>query len=675
MALIDRLFRSKYSIRDPETLRLFDLFGWQSSSGVDVNPESALAFSAVYCAVKLISESIGSLPLPVYQRQEDGGKARAYQHPLYRLLQTQPNNVHSPMDLWSMALVHLLAWGNFYAEVDRDPVGNVIALWPLPPDRTEPMWKDSGSDKIPDDARKGVIYRVERLKGGFNVLPRRDVFHIAGLGFNGLKGRSVIRQARESIGLGIAQERLAGAQINNGQRPGIGIKLQGKFEDMSPTEIKLLKESFMDRHAGIDNAGRPIFLEEGMDLVQFAISPHDAQFLESRQFTVTEIARWFNMPPHKLKDLTRATFSNIEEQDIEWVQDTLRPWCVRIEQAITTQLVSPAEQHEIFAEFVMDAIMRGNTVARAEYFARMIQSGVLTPNEVRAKENWNPVEGMNVLYMPLNMMAVGGPDYDPLDAPSPREDDSRHASKSVRQLRSVTARRRIRESYQRVLRESTARVIRGERRNVMRAVGGKNGDELAEWLNDYYYGDHQAYIVKEMQVPFLSLADALTPYATEIVGYEGDPTTEVHEATMIHVEKMAHRFAVGHLHKLSALLSQVRTRRDVGEDEEELFSEQFDAWEKDAPDDLARMESVRMDGLVSKAIWSMAGVVSLTWVASPGSCPWCQEMDGRTVGIDGMFISSDGQISQGGATFSPSWNVTTPPLHDGCVCGIVPSLG
>ncbi len=664
--ILDRLFRSrKFSISDPETLRLFNMMGWQSSSGVDVSPETAFAFSAVYCAVKLLSESIGSLPVPVYQRQEDGGKARAYKHPLYHVVHTQPNTLHSPMAFWTTAMVHLLLWGNSYSEIDRDPVGNVTALWPLPPDRTKPIWKNA------DDPRQGVFYNVRKKVGGDVQLTSDRVFHIGGLGFDGLTGRSVIRQARESIGLGVAQERLAGQQINNGQRPGIGIKLKGAFEDMDEQEIKILRESFIEKHSGIANAGNPVFLEEGMDLVTFQITPADAQFLESRQFTVTEIARWFNMPPHKLKDLVRATFSNIEEQNIEWVQDSLRPWCVRIEQAVTMQLLKRAEQDTYFAEFILDALLRGNAAARAQYYQTLVMGGMLMPNEARAKENFNPVEGLNTIWMPLNMIAVGGPDYSEVPIP---ETKTLEARSKTPEDRSIAHRRRIRDSYSRVLKEGTSRVIRGERRNVMAQVKKKSGKDLERWLDTYYRGEHQDYIVKELKGSFVSLAEALIPSVLDAVKFDEDPTNEVHQATLTHVEKMAYRLALGHLNKLTEITGKRSLRQDEDdEDEIDLFTTQFDEWEEKAPDEVARWETVRMDGLVAKAVWGLAGVATLTWVAGANCCPWCAAMDGRTVGIEESFLSSDDSLKDGDKSFSPSWNPTTPPLHDTCNCSIMPS--
>lgn len=674
MGLTDKILRGrKFSIKDPETLRLFSMLGHQSAAGIDVNPESAMSFSAVYCATKLISESVGSLPLPVYERQDDGGKTRSYKHPLYKVTQSKPNEIHTSMDFWTTALVHLLFWGNFYCEIDRDPMENVTALWPLPPDRTKAFWIN------PDDPRAGVAYKVRKKVGNEVFLPKRNVFHVPGLSFDGLTGRSVIGEAKNSIGLGIAQERLAGSQIQNGQRPGIALKLGGAFEDLSDNARKSLREDFVDKHAGYDNAGKPIFLEEGMEITTFQLSNEDAQFLESRQFTITEIARWFNMPPHKLKDLLRATFSNIEEQNIEWVQDTLRPWCVRVEQAITVQLLQDAEQGQFFAEFIMDALMRGNAVARADYYGKMINGGMLMPNEARAKENFNPAPGLDQFFIPLNMKPYAGDDYDSspdaLPAPPPQAINATRE----RQLRSVAGRKSIRESYSRVFREATTRVVRGERRNVMRGMKGKSVKALDKWLNDFYYGEHQQFIIKELKGAFLSLAEALAPNAADLVNMNSDYLTEVHNAVNIHTEKMAYRFAIGHFHKLQKMIGTFEEkerslRADEETDYEGAFDTQFDEWEQSEPENVAMRETVRTDGMISTIVWGLAGIASIVWVSGSNCCPWCQEMDGVVVGIDESFLDVSDSLKIGTQEFNVNSSITTPPLHLGCICGTAPSL-
>ncbi len=650
-------------IRDPEIWRKV---AWpdkmDTATGITVSPESSMRSTAVYNAVTIIAGTVGSLPLPVYQRLDNEGRERAPDHPLYSLLHDEPNSVMTSMTFWEMALVHLLHHGNFYAEKERDPLNEVRALWPLPANRVEPK-------PLGDDLKNGLYYEITKKNGQTYPMMSRDIFHIPGLGFDGIKGYSVIKMAKEAVGLGLAAEAFGERFYKNNMRPGIVLKLSGKFEDLSDQALKNLKQSFQEQHGGAENAHKPLFLEEGMDFASYSIAPEDAQFLELRKFQVVEVARMFNLPPHKLGDLDRATFSNIEQQELNFVIGTIRPWLVRIEQLIRARLFSTADQGTYYAEFLVDALLRGDSVARAAFYHSMRMDGLMNANEVRARENLNPIPGGDKYYMPVNMM--------PTDAlPTTPAPPAVASVREVRSSRSGIARRQVRDSYKRVFREGTQRVVRGERRNVMKILKAhKDPDELKAHLEEFYRGPQQEFIVKQMAGPFFSLAEAIQPLAADQVGLERDMTPEVQAAVKIHVDKFAYREAMQSYNRLVKIVGSPLRAKKPEPDLEELFGDEFDGMEESRPDRVAEWETVRTDGMVSRTVFEASGIIALVWAANENSCDYCAEMNGRTVGIDIPFIGPDDSLSVEGADdMSPSWNCTSPPLHNGCSCSIEPGV-
>jgi HK97 family phage portal protein len=358
-------WRGPYNLRDPLT----GIFSEPSvSSGVSVNEQTALNYSAVWAAVQRISGDVGSLPLVLYKRVGDG-KEPLRDHPTYRLLHDQPNPDMTAVVFRETMQAHLLTWGNAYAEIDWRGDGRPQALWPIDPSRVTPE-RDAGGN---------LYYKVQNYSKADMKFAPENMLHIPGLGFDGTCGYSVIQKARESIGLGIAMERFGGAFFGNGATLGGTLTHPGRLSDQAK---KNLRESFNARHRGVDRAHNVGILEEGVVYTPLGVPPDDAQFLESRMFQVTEIARWFQVPPHMLADLTKSAFSNIEQQQIDYYTGTLRRWLVRWEQEINRKLV--LQQGTQFVEHVI---------------------GWLSADDVRAKENMNPLpaEAGRIYLVPINM--------------------------------------------------------------------------------------------------------------------------------------------------------------------------------------------------------------------------------------------------------------------------------
>jgi HK97 family phage portal protein len=356
------------------------------SSGVSVNETTALQYSAVYAAIRLLSESVASLPLHTYQRQETG-KQRATAHPVARLLAGSVNPRMSSYSFRETIMGHALTYGNGFAEIVRDGSGNPVELLIITPDRVTVKQDDNGA----------IYYLVdESLR-----LSADDVFHIAGLGFDGIVGYSPIKLAKECIGLGLGAERFGGSFFGNSAKPAGVLSHPNR---LSAEAAENLRNTWRTAYQGVDNAGRTAILEEGMSWQSLGISNDDAQYLETRKFQITEIARWYGVPPHMIGDLDNATFSNIEHQGIEFVTYSLRPWLVRWEQEIKRKLFI---DDVYFSEFLVDGLLRGDTKTRYDGYKIARETGWLSVNEIRSLENLNGVDGGDTYIQPMNMEPMG----------------------------------------------------------------------------------------------------------------------------------------------------------------------------------------------------------------------------------------------------------------------------
>ena len=368
--------------------------------------EQALRIAAVYSCVRVISESLASLPLLLYKRRQDGGKERAQADPIFALLKWAPNPFQNAFEFIEMMVAHVLLRGNAYAQITRDLAGNIIELFPL----------DSRYMTVTRGAY-GLVYTYAPPDGERRVYARKTVFdlpeilHVRGLSFDGLAGRSVLSDARETFGAARAAQAYGRHIWDNNATPGIVLSHPETLDD---EVAKRLRESWEALHGGPENAGRVAILEEGMKVEKIGMTSTDAQYLETRKFQRSEIAALFRVPPHLIGDLERATFSNIEQQGIEFVVHTIRPWAVRFEQAIHAAMLSDSTQQSrtYFVEFLLDGLARGDQKSRYDAYQVGRQAGFLSANDCRALENMNPIPGGDTYLTPLNMapaaLSAGG---------------------------------------------------------------------------------------------------------------------------------------------------------------------------------------------------------------------------------------------------------------------------
>ncbi|MCG7329917.1 phage portal protein [Streptococcus cristatus] len=373
------------------------LFG-RTTSGKNVNEMTALQTTAVYACVRILAEAIASLPIHVY-RHTDEGKEQDVNHQLYYLLHDEPNPDMTSFVFRETLMSHLLIWGNAYAQIIRDGRGQVLALYPLLPDRMTVKRDEKGELYY-------VYQRSEEDNPNFKdkgniILKKSEVLHVPGLGFDGLIGYSPIAMAKNAVGITLATEEYGASFFANGANPGGVLEHPGILKD--PSKVR---ESWNQVYQGTNNSHKVAVLEEGMSYKTIGIPPNEAQFLETRKFQINEIARLYRIPPHMVGDLEKSSFSNIEQQSLEFVKYTLDPWVVRFEQAFQKALLLPDEKKTYFIKFNVDGLLRGDYQSRMNGYAIGRQNGWLSTNDIRRLEDMNPLskeEGGDLYLVNGNM--------------------------------------------------------------------------------------------------------------------------------------------------------------------------------------------------------------------------------------------------------------------------------
>ncbi len=393
MKLFSSLFHSRDKPKNNTAGSSYRFFTGGSTAGKNVTERSAMQMTAVYSCVRVLSEAVAGLPLHVYKYRSDGGKEKALDNPLYFLLHDEPNPEMTSFVFRETLMTHLLLWGNAYAQIIRNGKGEVVALYPLMPNRMTVDRDENGRLYYKyyrgcDEAIRSKEYEV--------ILSPYDVLHIPGLGFDGLVGYSPIAMAKNAIGLAIATEEYGAKFFANGAAPSGVLEHPGTLKN--PDKVR---ESWNATFGGSHNANKVAVLEEGMKYTPISISPEQAQFLETRKFQINEIARIFRVPPHMVGDLEKSSFSNIEQQSLEFVKYTLEPWLVRWEQSMVRSLLTPSEKKEYFIKFNVDGLLRGDYASRMSGYATARQNGWMSANDIRELENLDriPAEEGGDLYL------------------------------------------------------------------------------------------------------------------------------------------------------------------------------------------------------------------------------------------------------------------------------------
>lgn len=640
----------------------------RSASGVSVTEEQSMKNTAVFAAVRVLAETVASLPLILYERLPNGGKQRAVEHTLHRLLHDMPNPEMTAYNLRETLMGQLVLWGNCYAEIEYDAGGRIRYLWPLRADMMHQVTRD------PATRRLIYVYELTEPAGKIVTLPMERVFHVRGLASDGRVGYSPIALARNAVGLALATEEYGSRLFANGAQPKVVLEHPGKLGEEAH---KRLRESWESRHMGLENAHRTAILEEGMKIETIGMPPEDAQFLQTRKFQVNEIARLFRVPPHLLMDLERSTFSNIEHQGIEFVTHSLRPWLVNWEQEIYRSLLLERERVKYFAEHLVDGLLRGDISSRYQAYATARQNGWLSANDIRRIENMNPVSGGDAYLVPLNMVEAGGTRGESGEVRVVPTPPSPPSLKGVGELadaktgvkRETMTRHKLQQAEVAVMSETAGRILRRERNDVSaqakKLLGKRLIREFELWVADFYDA-HAAWSAEQMLPVMESYARQVAALVEDELDEPADP-----ELLKEFIKEYAQSFGLREATRSHYWIRERLQKALAGTDDlVEQVDELLDGWVENRGENIAREESTRENNAVTKQLYVLSGVMALRWVSFGENCPYCSQLNGKTVGIAEYFMSANDEIGPEENKYKAARNYGHPPLHDGCDCMI-----
>jgi HK97 family phage portal protein len=541
-----------------------------------------------------------------------------------------------------MLMGHVLLRGNFYAEIEYDKEGKIVALWPLNPDMMTVYRTEAGER----------LYEYMLPDGQKKIFLPEQVFHLKAFSQDGLVGTSIIQAAKNAIELAQAAENYGISFFKNSARPSGVLTYPGRLSEQAREN---LRKSIQAQYSGLSKAHRIMVLEEGMKWEQIGISPDDAQFLEIRKFQVEEIARIFRVPPHLIGHLERSTYSNIEQQSIEFVVHTIRPWLVRIEQSINSQLLLDDERKLYFAEFKVDGLLRGDIESRYRAYSIARQYGWMSANEIRELENLNPLppDVGDTYWVPLNISAERENTKAELRAGNPI------------QTREINFRRthKIMKSFAPVFLEFFERAIKKEKNDVLAILkklyrSNKLTDAVLKNELDRYYKEHARYLAEKIEKPLAALAAIVEAELNEDL--EGNYTIDELDKTKIkrsiirkHISRRRNR-----LHK------KLNDAIENNKDPVVAAEEDFEDLEEQAEFDAQYMTNYAFNGF-QLSIFKVAPIVALVWRNVSETCSICEELDGKKVMPGSAFVQSSQNITDEYEAREPKLH---PPLHKGCDC-------
>ena len=529
LKMLTRIFGQRRT--DPDSDRGQSLlFIPRSDSGMRINHDTALMLSTVWGCVRVISEALSQLPWRVMRRSDNGNEI-VPSHPADRLLHVEPNGELTPAVWRELMLRDVLTWGNGYSEIERDASQRPIALWPISPDRVMPE-RVSGV---------GLVYWVYNRSGDPTPVPPESIFHLRGLG-DDLSGWSVIQHARNAIGLGMAEEQSVSAFLRNDSRPAGILTPKGSLNKVSAEQIRAEWEEI---YGGSGNRGRTALLPVSMDYQQMGLPSADSQLLENRQFSVLEICRFFRVPPHKVFDLTRATFSNIEHQAIEFVQDTLVPWGVKLEQEANRKLIAAPARSRMFTKVNFNALLRGDFESRAKGYQMLFDRGIYSINDILELEDRNTIgSDGDERFVPMNFQTLTHALEEPEPVPAPLQ----QATLEKTEEPDMAA---MRQAYVPVIADTIDRVTNRCLHNLTGRSGKGN------------------YVEREMGERYLNyVIEQISPHIFALAALTGRTFNISEWASKLIEERKAHaiaHFAAGGDQQELALFWRGQTGRIVGE--------------------------------------------------------------------------------------------------------------
>ena len=621
----------------------FSATGGQTSAGISVTEKSSLKYLSVLACVSLISGDIGRLPLILYQRKKDGSKTRVMDHSLADLLHNSPNPLTTSFQWRELAQLHLLLWGNAYSEITRKPrTGEIVSLTQIPSIETMRIKSENGK----------ILYLWRDSAGVSHKKERGDIFHIPGMGWDGLVGMSMIALARQAIAVGLAAEEFGGSYFGKGTHPAGVLEMDGWLGDNE----EHFKTSFKDQYSGLGKSHSVIVLEGGTKYKSLTMPLEDAQFLQTRDHQKVEICGIYHVPPHKIAlHGQNSNYNNLEQENGSYVDSCLMHWIVRWEQGISQQLLTATERKQgLFVEFLVDGLLRGDSQARGEFYTKMFQLGGMSPNDIRAKENMNPVEGGDQHFVQLNMI--------PLDQAD--QIDALPEGKSFRARTTIRHRDRIKRQYYPLFKNAAQDIVNREGIAIKKKINQQRkqraAGDMESWLRDFYK-DMPEYIEKKLGPVIRSYMEAINSVASGEVGVDDKITQRAEKLINDYVSGYSQRHIDSSLGQLISLL----------EGEIDEIETRVDEWEDTRADKIAMNETVRASEAMVAAVFAGAGF-AMVWHTRGESCEYCNTLQGKRIKDGEAFLNAGDEISPEGKEPMPITGLTKhPPAHQGCQCYLV----
>lgn len=645
-------FRSLEDPTKPLTDRsLVDDWGMtRGGHGQIVSPKSALQLSAVWACVRVLAETVSTLPLHVYKRREDGGRDKAPDHPIYEKLHLRPNELQSAVSFWEMVVKSVATWGWCPVRLVWSKRGPLLSLWPLDP---------SDWDLVPVEGRNTIW--LARKDQPEEVIPMGHFMHFSTMG-DGYRGLSPIASMERSIGTTMAAEEYGADFYGSGATLGSVVKSP---VPLKPEIAKRLRKQFEESYSGRAGNHATLVLENGMDFERVGLPPEDALFLETRKYGAEDIARIYRIPPHMIGILEKATFSNIEQQSLDFVMHTMRPWLVRLEQVINWYLFNEGERGTYYAEFNAEGLLRGDMQSRSEFYRSAVETGWMNRNEVREKENMNREEGLDEFLSPMNM---NGGDEEPDAEGSKEQEEKSDRAVDEKNLehweqRSADVQTSLRATFEGVFKQAFARVIAEDVKKIqgdLRNLGDGSWSEFVARTSQYLEQSQES-VADEIEAIVLT-------YGARMID-ELDVPEAGREKAREQLAAFAEKYGTNAASMRSAMEMRRLEKAWQGGEVEQVFAD-LATWNESLPAERAHTEAVRAGGALARMVFNYAGFTYLVWRTIGETCSICSPLNGITVGVRENFFNA-GDVIEPGGDVSPirmNENIGHPPVHPGCDC-------
>jgi HK97 family phage portal protein len=649
-------FRSMTSnLTSPEKW-LSDFFGGGSvsESGVKVSPDTMMSESAVWCAVNFLCSNIASLPCSIF-KLDGRNKNKDRKHNLHKRLNNKANDEMISMVYRETMLYHLLFWGIHYSVIVRDGMNRITQLWPVHPDNV----------RLGRNAKKELVYFV--MSDGNEIEYTRDkILHIPALGLNGLFGNATIDYAKDSIGLMIAMRSYANQFFANGAHMGVIFEHPRRLGEVAH---KNLTNSLATAYSGLGKSHKAFVAEEGMKVVSAGTAPEKSQLIEGRQFAISDVARWFNLPPHVLKDLSKATFSNIEQQSLELVKFSIRVHLVRLEQSFEAWLLSDSEKETYKIRHNVEGLLRGDSAARAEFYTKLFSVGAITPNEIRGLEDLNPLpeKYADKSFTMLNMTPISDFETGSVEAETELKSNTYRESRGLerRGVKQIArARNRIKLRFQPLIREAVQKVVDHETESIQKEIakqgGERSADDMETWLKSFYR-DFPGFITKQLTPILRTFAESMQ----EVVSGEIDGDIGMNAELETQLRNYIDGFSGQYVDRSTGQMLQ---QLEIGI---EAVEQRANEWQEKRANKVSMNETRGVASMVARVTILGAGY-RLMWATNGKSCPFCNSLNGLTVSrMDEPFLKSGTEIDGGDSGKMTVSQTLYAPIHAGCDCNVI----